>query len=145
MTGPIVAYGAGWHPAANSTHLSFKISQQILIQLSVILQGGNTLIMLVCCYPADGKYGGKAARQVVLCATCVGSYTSTHFRNGGGEPGRDSFRGTKKFMNSHGRYGTQYLVFALGRCARFWALSVVVFGEFLLFLGIVHRLLQHLQ
>lgn len=61
---------------------------------------------------------------------------------GEGSQGGIPFEEQKKLMKSHGRYGTQYLVFALGRCARFWALSVVVFGEFLLFLGIVHRLPQ---
>ena len=130
--------------AANSTLLSFKIPRQILIQLFAILQGGNTLIMLVCCYPADGKYGGKAARQVVLCATCVGSHTSTRSGRGRGRDVMEGIRFGKRernMMNSRGRYGTRYLVFALGRCARSWALSVV-FGEFLLFLRIVHRLLQ---
>ena len=129
--------------AANSTLLSFRNSRQILIRLFAILQGGNTLIMLVCCYPADGKYGGKAARQVVLCATCVGSHTGT--RSGrGGRGVMDGIRFGKRvrnMINSHGRYDTRYLVFALGRCTRSWALSVV-FGEFLLFFGVVHRLLQ---
>jgi hypothetical protein len=96
--------------------------------------------MLVCCYPADGKYGVKPQDRscYVLHAWALILVRIL----GTGESGRDSFNRQKRLMNSHGRYGTQYLVFALGRCARFWALSVVVFGEFLLFLGIVHRLLQ---
>jgi len=99
--------------------------------------------MLVCCYPADGKYGGKAARQVVLCATCVGSYTGTLSGRVRGSQGGIPFgEQARNMLNSHGRYGTQYLVFALGRGARFWAYSVVVFGKFLLFIDIVHRLLQ---
>ena len=62
---------------------------------------------------------------------------------GGGSQGGIPFgEQARNMVNSHGRYGTQYLAFALGRGARFWAYSVVVFGEFLFFIGIVHRLLQ---
>lgn len=105
--------GAG-ASAANSTLLSFKISRQILIQLFAILQGGNTLIMLVCCYPADGKYGGKAARQVVLCATCVGSHTSTRSGRGGGKGchGGDSFLETGKKHDKQSRK-IRYSIFSL--------------------------------
>ena len=71
--------------AANSSLLSFKISRQILIQLSVILQGGNTLIMLVCCYPADGKYGGKAAQDRLCYVLHVWALIVVRFQDGGGE------------------------------------------------------------
>jgi hypothetical protein len=61
--------------------------------------------MLVCCYPADDKYGGKSRKICALCATVGSFFTLSFFK--------ESARGATD--NMHGQIRKISLLFRMSR------------------------------